>query len=90
MRAGILRAAAAELQARADEIATLLVRETGCIRGKADYEVGGAANELFEAAALTSRAIAADHPLAQPDAARASPSASRAASSARSRRGTSR
>jgi benzaldehyde dehydrogenase (NAD) len=58
VRAGVLRAAAAELQRRADEIATLLVRETGCIRGKAEYEVGGAANELFEAAGLTSRPIA--------------------------------
>ena len=29
VRAGILRAAAAALQARADEIATLIVRETG-------------------------------------------------------------
>ena len=57
-RAGVLRAAAAELQARADEIATMLVRETGCIRGKAQYEVGGAANELYEAAGLTSRPIA--------------------------------
>ena len=58
VRAGVMRAAAAELQRRADEIATLLVRETGSIRGKADYEVGGAANELFEAAGLTSRPIA--------------------------------
>jgi benzaldehyde dehydrogenase (NAD) len=58
VRAGVLRAAAAELQRRADEFATLLVRETGCIRGKAEYEVGGAANELFEAAGLTSRPIA--------------------------------
>jgi benzaldehyde dehydrogenase (NAD) len=58
VRAGVLRAAAAELQRRAGEIATLLVRETGCIRGKADYEVGGAANELFEAAGLTSRPVA--------------------------------
>jgi benzaldehyde dehydrogenase (NAD) len=58
VRAGILRAAAAELQRRAGELATLLVRETGCIRGKAEYEVGGAANELFEAAGLTSRATA--------------------------------
>ena len=57
-RAGVLRAAAAELQARADEIATMLVRETGCIRGKAQYEVGGATNELLEAAALTSRPLA--------------------------------
>jgi len=58
VRAGVLRAAAAELQRRAGEIATLLVRETGCIRGKAEYEVGGAANELYEAAGLTSRPIA--------------------------------
>jgi len=66
VRAGILRAAAAELQARADEIATLLVRETGGIRGKAEYEVGGAANELFEAAALTSRATAGTLPSHNP------------------------
>jgi benzaldehyde dehydrogenase (NAD) len=58
VRAGVLRAAAGELQSRADEFAELLVRETGCIGGKAQYEVGGAANELFEAAGLTSRPIA--------------------------------
>ena len=68
VRAGILRAAAAALQARADEVASLIVRETGSIRGKADYEVGGAANELFEAAGLTSRAISHDHPVARPRA----------------------
>jgi benzaldehyde dehydrogenase (NAD) len=56
-RAAILRAAASALQARGDEIAGLIVRETGSIPGKAQYEVGGAANELFEAAALTSRAV---------------------------------
>ncbi|HEX5622091.1 MAG TPA: aldehyde dehydrogenase family protein [Solirubrobacteraceae bacterium] len=56
-RAAILRAAASALQARGDEIADLIVRETGSIPGKAQYEVGGAANELFEAAALTSRAV---------------------------------
>jgi benzaldehyde dehydrogenase (NAD) len=66
VRAGVLRAAAAELQRRADEIATLLVRETGCIRGKAEYEVGGAANELFEAAGLTSRPIASVIPSHNP------------------------
>ena len=58
VRAGVLRAAAAELQSRADEFSELLVRETGCIAGKAAYEIGAAANELFEAAALTSRPIA--------------------------------
>jgi benzaldehyde dehydrogenase (NAD) len=56
-RAAILRAAASALQARGEEIADLIVRETGSILGKAQYEVGGAANELFEAAALTSRAV---------------------------------
>src|SRR5215203_1157475 len=66
VRAGVMRAAAAELQRRADEIATLLVRETGCIRGKAEYEVGGAANELFEAAGLTSRATASIIPSHNP------------------------
>ena len=66
VRAGVLRAAAAALQARADEIAGLIVRETGSIRGKADYEVGGAANELFEAAGLTSRATASIIPSHNP------------------------
>jgi benzaldehyde dehydrogenase (NAD) len=56
-RAGILRRAAAALTARADEITDLIVRETGSIPGKAQYEVGGAANELYEAAGLTSRAV---------------------------------
>ena len=56
-RAAVLRRAAVALQERADEIADLIVRETGSIPGKAAYEVGGAANELYEAAALTSRAV---------------------------------
>src|SRR5215207_2503254 len=58
VRAGILRDAAAELGRRGEEIAALIVRETGSIGGKAAYEVGGAQNELYEAAALTSRAAA--------------------------------
>jgi len=56
-RAAVLRRAAAALQERSDEIADLVVRETGSIPGKAAYEVGGAANELYEAAGLTSRAV---------------------------------
>ena len=32
------------------------MRETGCIGGKADYEIGAAASELIEAAGLASRA----------------------------------
>ncbi len=58
VRAGLLRRVAQLIEGRADEIAELIVRETGCIRGKADYEVGASMNELWEAAALTSRATA--------------------------------
>jgi len=58
VRAGLLRKVAQLLEERADEIADLVVRETGAIRGKADYEVGAAVNEFYEAAALTSRATA--------------------------------
>ncbi|MDQ1494058.1 MAG: benzaldehyde dehydrogenase, partial [Actinomycetota bacterium] len=54
-RAAVLRAVAAELTARGPEFRELIMRETGCIAGKADYEVGGAASELIEAAALASR-----------------------------------
>ena len=46
------------LEDRAEEIAALIVRETGGIPGKAEYEVGAAQNELYEAAALASRATA--------------------------------
>jgi benzaldehyde dehydrogenase (NAD) len=55
-RAGILRAAAAALTAAAAEYRELIMRETGCIGGKADYEIGAAASELTEAAGLASRA----------------------------------
>ena len=55
-RAGLLRAAAAELAGRAKEWRELIMRETGCIAGKADYEIAAAASELTEAAALASRA----------------------------------
>ena len=57
-RAGLLRRVARLLEDRGDEIADLIVRETGGIPGKAAYEVGAAQNELYEAAALTSRATA--------------------------------
>ena len=58
VRAGLLRKVAGLIEQRADEIADLLIRETGCIRGKAEYEVGASMNECWEAAALTSRATA--------------------------------
>ncbi len=55
-RAGLLRAAAAELARQAKDWRELIMRETGCIAGKADYEIAAAASELTEAAALASRA----------------------------------
>jgi benzaldehyde dehydrogenase (NAD) len=58
VRAGLLRRVAQLIEGRAEEITDLIVRETGSIRGKADYEVGAGMNELWEAAALTSRATA--------------------------------
>jgi benzaldehyde dehydrogenase (NAD) len=58
VRAGVLRRAAALLAERSGELADLVVRETGSIRGKAEYELGAAANELHEASALPSRATA--------------------------------
>jgi benzaldehyde dehydrogenase (NAD) len=55
-RAAILRAAAAALTEQAKYFHDLIIRETGCIGGKADYEIGAAASELIEAAGLASRA----------------------------------
>ena len=55
-RAALLRAVAAELGNRAGSFRELIMRETGCIAGKADYEIGAAASELTEAAGLASRA----------------------------------
>ncbi len=55
-RAAVLRGAAAALAERAKQFRDLIVRETGCIGGKADYEIGAATSELMEAAGLASRA----------------------------------
>ena len=55
-RAGLLRGVAAALADRAPSMRELIMRETGCIGGKADYEIGAATSELTEAAALASRA----------------------------------
>jgi benzaldehyde dehydrogenase (NAD) len=55
-RAGLLRKVAGLLERRAAEYADLIVRETGSIAGKAHYEVAAASNELYGAAALTTRA----------------------------------
>jgi benzaldehyde dehydrogenase (NAD) len=55
-RATLLRDVAAVLADRAKPVRELIMRETGCIGGKADYEVAAAGSELIEAAALASRA----------------------------------
>ena len=55
-RATLLRGVAAALADRAKDFRELIMRETGCIGGKADYEIGAATSELTEAAGLASRA----------------------------------
>jgi benzaldehyde dehydrogenase (NAD) len=67
VRAGLLRRVARLLEDRAGEVAALIVRETGGIPGKAEYEVNAAQNELYEAAALASRATAEVLPSHNPD-----------------------
>ena len=65
-RAALLRGVAQGLAERGDEIADVIVRETGSIRGKAEYEVHAGGNELWEAAGLTSRATAEVVPSGDP------------------------
>jgi benzaldehyde dehydrogenase (NAD) len=55
VRAALLRDVAGRLAAHGDRLADLIVRETGSIRGKAEYEVGGAVDELHAAAGLAAR-----------------------------------
>ncbi|MDI9829750.1 aldehyde dehydrogenase family protein [Streptomyces sp. KAU_LT] len=54
-RAAVLRKAGDLFAAHADELRTWLVRESGSIPGKADFELHVAAQECYEAAALASR-----------------------------------
>jgi benzaldehyde dehydrogenase (NAD) len=65
-RASVLRAAAAALSGAAPELRELIMRETGCIGGKADYEIAAATSELIEAAALASRSPGELVPTAHP------------------------
>ena len=65
-RAAVLRGAAAALADRAKQFRDLIVRETGCIGGKADYEIGAATSELVEAAGLASRATGEVLPSSHP------------------------
>jgi benzaldehyde dehydrogenase (NAD) len=55
-RAALLRGAAAALADQSRQFRDLIMRETGCIGDKADYEIGAATSELMEAAGLASRA----------------------------------
>ncbi|MBS0448749.1 MAG: benzaldehyde dehydrogenase [Proteobacteria bacterium] len=55
-RARILRSAAAQLEGQAGELADWIVRETGSIRPKADFEIGITVRCLHEAAAMPSQA----------------------------------
>ncbi|GAA2491500.1 benzaldehyde dehydrogenase [Streptomyces longisporus] len=55
VRAGVLRKAGDLFAAHADELREWLVRESGSIPGKAEFELHVAAQECYEAAALASR-----------------------------------
>ncbi len=55
-RAAVLRRVAAVLEADPD-LRELIMRETGSIGGKADYEIGAAASELIEAGGLAARPV---------------------------------
>ncbi|MGW1272364.1 aldehyde dehydrogenase family protein, partial [Streptomyces sp. NPDC002491] len=55
VRAGVLRRAGDLFAAHAAELREWIVRESGSIAGKADFELHVAAQECYEAAALASR-----------------------------------
>ncbi|USQ84786.1 benzaldehyde dehydrogenase [Streptomyces phaeoluteigriseus] len=55
VRAAVLRKAGDLFGAHADELREWLVRESGSVPGKADFELHVAAQECYEAAALASR-----------------------------------
>jgi benzaldehyde dehydrogenase (NAD) len=55
VRAGVLRRAGDLFTTHADELRDWLIRESGSIPGKADFELHVAAQECYEAAALASR-----------------------------------
>ncbi|MER6418338.1 benzaldehyde dehydrogenase [Streptomyces sp. NPDC001137] len=55
VRAGVLRKAGDLFAAHADELREWIVRESGSIPGKAEFELHVAAQECYEAAALASR-----------------------------------
>ncbi|MCA1223788.1 aldehyde dehydrogenase family protein [Streptomyces sp. 8L] len=65
-RADLLRTVAERLRSRSDEFCDLIVRETGSIRGKAEYEVSGALDELHQAAGLAGAATSETLPSRAP------------------------
>ncbi|MET8978277.1 benzaldehyde dehydrogenase [Streptomyces sp. NPDC004539] len=65
-RAAVLRKAGDLFTAHADELRDWLVRESGSIPGKADFELHVAAQECYEAAALASRPTGQLLPSEQP------------------------
>lgn len=65
-RAGVLRRAASLLEQGSDSFVEWLIRETGSIRPKAEFEVQLVIGELHEAAALPSRPYGELLPSAQP------------------------
>ncbi|MEQ8716822.1 MAG: aldehyde dehydrogenase family protein [Acidimicrobiales bacterium] len=54
-RAAVLRAAAAGIEGRSAELIDVIVRETGAIAAKAEYEVWAGASYLYQAAELAAR-----------------------------------
>jgi benzaldehyde dehydrogenase (NAD) len=65
-RAAVLRRAGALVEQHADELQQWIVRETGAVPGLAQFAVGVAAQECYEAAALASRPLGEILPTNQP------------------------
>ncbi|MEU2775417.1 aldehyde dehydrogenase family protein, partial [Streptomyces sp. NPDC007162] len=61
VRAQVLRRAGDLFTEHAAELREWIVRESGSVPGKADFELHVAAQECYEAAALASRPAAPDH-----------------------------
>jgi benzaldehyde dehydrogenase (NAD) len=65
-RAAVLRKAGALVEEHAEELKTWVIRETGAVPGLAEFAVGVAAQECYEASALASRPPGEILPTAQP------------------------
>jgi benzaldehyde dehydrogenase (NAD) len=65
-RAGVLRRAGTLIEQHAEELRGWVVRETGAVPGMADFAVGVAAQECYEAATLASRPLGEILPTNQP------------------------